>query len=636
MKAGLLLLAAFVGSAFAQQTPSRDTPGASAPAGTAVIRGVVISSDANPKPIRRARVALSGVPGGRIVITDDAGGFVFDALPAGRYTVAASKPAYLPAEYGAVQPGRPGTTIVLAEKQVADVSFAMSLGAVIGGVVRDARGKPMAGVDVGLVALPTVDVPRPSFTQSPATTDDRGEYRLYGVPPGRFYVAGVVQTFTPGTTSGRRTVEENDTLFAQLQARVNDANVVTPGAVAKRPASLPMAQTSGFAPIFYPSTTRMESASVVTVAIATERLGIDFVIAPVRAASLDGRIQGPVQNLDRVELSLVVDGPQFPSFSSSRPVLTQPPDKQGHFHYENVPPGRYAITARSLAGEGDPAIVDQFAGIGGGMSSGGGLGRTGGAPPEGRDYVYARADFDIDGDSVNNISLALAPGSTMSGKVQFDRTTAIVPADLAVMNLRVASVQPTSMSVTNNTAMGNSFLALPNSPVRADGTFIAKGIPPGQFNLTAALTAAISKDWWMRSATLNGRDLLDGPFDVQAGQDLSGVIVTLSDRHSELSGTLSTAAGKAATDYFVIVCPSDPKLWTPGSRRVRSLRPSSDGSFSAKDLPAGDYVIAAVTDVAPNEWNDPAWLALVAPSGAPVIISDGAKTVQNLKIGGSW
>jgi len=95
---------------------------------------------------------------------------------------------------------------------------------------------------------------------------------------------------------------------------------------------------------------------------------------------------------------------------------------------------------------------------------------------------------------------------------------------------------------------------------------------------------------------------------------------------------LTTAAGKAASDYFIIVCPADTRLWTRGSRRVKSLRPGSDGSFSATDLPAGDYMIVALTDVAPGDWNDPRWLASVAPSGVAVTIADGKKTVQDLQI----
>jgi hypothetical protein len=159
-------------------------------------------------------------------------------------------------------------------------------------------------------------------------------------------------------------------------------------------------------------------------------------------------------------------------------------------------------------------------------------------------------------------------------------------------------------------------------------------VPPGTFTLNPSVLDTAARNWWLRSAMLNGRDLLDAPVDIQPGQDLSGIVFTFTDKHSELAGTLTTAAGRAATDYFVIVCPTEPSLWTTGSRRVKSLRPASDGSFSVKDLPAGEYTISALLDVAPGDWNDPAWLAQVAAAGAKVIVSDGAKTVQDLRIGG--
>jgi len=68
------------------------------------------------------------------------------------------------------------------------------------------------------------------------------------------------------------------------------------------------------------------------------------------------------------------------------------------------------------------------------------------------------------------------------------------------------------------------------------------------------------------------------------------------------------------------------------SRRVRSLRPATDGGFSLKGLPAGDYYIAALTDVEPGEWYDPAFLAKLIATSAKVTVKDGAKTVQDLMI----
>ena len=79
--------------------------------GTASISGVVLAStgSASPRPARRAIVTLAGaeLPAGRSAITDDEGRFVLDGLPAGRFTLTATKPAYLPAAYGADVPAVP-------------------------------------------------------------------------------------------------------------------------------------------------------------------------------------------------------------------------------------------------------------------------------------------------------------------------------------------------------------------------------------------------------------------------------------------------------------------------------------------------------------------------------------------------
>ena len=114
--------------------------------------------------------------------------------------------------------------------------------------------------------------------------------------------------------------------------------------------------------------------------------------------------------------------------------------------------------------------------------------------------------------------------------------------------------------------------------------------------------------------------------------DVSGLVVTFSDRHSELSGGLQAATGQPASDYIVIVYPADRAYWRSDARRIRSARPSDDGRFLIADLPAGDYLVAALTDVAPDEWRDPAFLATIGPAAVKVTIADGAKVTQSLRM----
>jgi hypothetical protein len=77
---------------------------------------------------------------------------------------------------------------------------------------------------------------------------------------------------------------------------------------------------------------------------------------------------------------------------------------------------------------------------------------------------------------------------------------------------------------------------------------------------------------------------------------------------------------------------ADQQFWTPQSRRIRQTRPASDGRFSITGLPAGEYQIAALTDVEPGEWFDPAFLAQLVPAAVRVTMRDGGTITQNLRI----
>jgi hypothetical protein len=84
----------------------------------------------------------------------------------------------------------------------------------------------------------------------------------------------------------------------------------------------------------------------------------------------------------------------------------------------------------------------------------------------------------------------------------------------------------------------------------------------------------------------------------------------------------------------VIAFSADRSVWLPQSRRLRSVRPSTDGQFRFDDLPAGEYYVAALTDGDADDWQSSGFLAEAIQGAIKVTLGDGERKTQDLRIGG--
>ena len=164
--------------------------------GSASIVGSVVVDDATPVPARRARVTLADVTSNTraSTITDDEGRFVFEGIGRGSFAVLASRPGFVSIAFGATRPARAGTPLVVADGQhVTGVVLHLLRGAVIDGTIRDATGAPAADATVALrqVRTPINGAASVSLVTIAGDnrTDDRGHYRLFGLPPGDYLVS---------------------------------------------------------------------------------------------------------------------------------------------------------------------------------------------------------------------------------------------------------------------------------------------------------------------------------------------------------------------------------------------------------------------------------------------------------------
>jgi len=172
--------------------------------------------------------------------------------------------------------------------------------------------------------------------------------------------------------------------------------------------------------------------------------------------------------------------------------------------------------------------------------------------------------------------------------------------------------------------------APPAASIQADGTFRFDGIGPGTWRVTGVLPAG----WSLRSAIVNGRDTLDAPLEVKSGQPVSDLRLTLTNRPTELTGTLSDAAGRPTSGYSMLAFSTDRSLWSAPRRVSGAVRLSSDGRYRIVGLPPGDYYLTAITDFDPVQLGDASFLeSLITPS-AKVTLGEGERKEFNLKIGG--
>lgn len=558
-----------------------------------VISGTVVAAGASQAALARVLVTISSpaLKASRTVITDDQGRFTFGELPPGRFTVVATRPPYVKTAFGAKRPGRPGVPIELAAGQrVNDATIALARGAAITGIVRHPGGEPAPGVQV--VASPLDG--SPDLTVVPIVTDDRGVYRVFGLSPGRYVVRATV-TDRAADIISPRTDAEMDEILSRLQRRSPQGNVAgstTPGTVPTTVDPNKRARTYSYAPIFYPGTPDPDQAETVTLNDGEERAGMDFSLQLVHTSIIEGRVSMPGSappSNTQLTLTRMVQGGRVADPLTT--IASARLDSAGAFRFASVLPGKYRVIARAVV--------------------------TSDAAPASRTVIgihWAAADVAVVDDDMLTVTLTMQPGLKLSGKVLFDGDAA--PLD------------PTKilMKVTDVAGMSNS---LPMGVTRADGTFEIGGILPGAFAVTATVPDGA---WWLRSVMIDGRDALDFPLEINA-RDITGAVATFASQRTELSGSLQLAPNVPATDYFVVVFAEDKSFWRPASRRVKFTRPSTDGRFSLRDLPAGDYLIAALTDMDASDLNDPAFIERLVPAAAKVHIGEGEKKVQDLRIG---
>jgi hypothetical protein len=223
--------------------------------GTAIIRGRVTLA-ATGQPVGRADVRASSptLKTPRAVKTDANGRYEIRDLPAGKYVVSVVKSNFVTAAFGQKRPLGPGAPFDLADGQIAaNVNFALSHSGVIAGRVVDEFGDPVTEAQLATLRYQYVNGERRLMpTGGRGTTNDIGEFRLFGLPPGDYFITARLQNAMFSDTDDR---SENRTAYA---------------------------------PTFYPGTASVADAQRISIEAGQVVSGITLPLLPVRTVRVSG------------------------------------------------------------------------------------------------------------------------------------------------------------------------------------------------------------------------------------------------------------------------------------------------------------------------------------------------------------
>lgn len=560
-------------------------PGRPVKTGTGRIRGRVVSSD-NGSPVRRAQVRLSGPEiGAKTAITDATGAYEFKELPAGRFTIGATKSGYVAIQYGQTRPFESGKPIDLAEAQSLDkADIAMPRGAVISGRIVDEFGDPVP--DAGVTAMRSTwsnGRRRLQPAGRPAQTNDLGQYRIFGLPPGDYYVTA--------SMSGMQMMQVEMAMAASMAGGGSQGS--TPG--------------SGYAPTYYPGTVSGAEAQRIAVAPGQDALNTDFALIPVRLARITGTVltsdgrpsEGTMVNA--VPRNVDAAGPAFALGNSGRT------DKNGNFTISGVAPGDYLLQTRGMqivsSGEGRTVVFTMRIG---------GEGPGGPAEPE-----VGSLPISVSGDDLTNVILMTARGGTAAGAVVFEGGSK--PENPATMRVTASAFD----------ADGPAMLAGGTSAVKADGSFELRGLAGGRI----IRIVNVPNGWMLKAVRLNGQDITDTGAEFKAGEAVTGLEIVLTSALTNVSGTVKGGTGESVKDFTVVVFTDDEAKWAvPQSRWVSGARPDQEGRFQFRNLPAGRYHAVAVEYIEQGSWGDPELLRRLKEMATSFSLDEGETKTLDLKL----
>lgn len=316
MSRASLCLVAFIAMPLSlwAQAPARDTPPVLH--GTATIRGRVVDA-ASSRPLSRVEIRAGGGQGpAASALTDAEGKYELIDLAAGPYTVIATKANYVRTAWGEQRPEGPGKRITLTDGQrLENINLVLKRGGVVAGRIVDEFGDPVTDVFVMAMRYQYVQGSRRLMPSGRGgATNDIGEYRLYGLSPGQYFISATLRNMAGPMTD--------------------------------------VTDRSGYAPTFYPGTGNVAEAQRVSIVAGQTVPNVNLSLLPIQTA----RVSGIALDIDGKPLAngMVSVVQRIMGLSMGGNMSPVKPD--GTFVISNLTPGDYML--RTNAPNGESATTD--------------------------------------------------------------------------------------------------------------------------------------------------------------------------------------------------------------------------------------------------------------------------------------
>ncbi|HET9219418.1 MAG TPA: carboxypeptidase-like regulatory domain-containing protein [Terriglobia bacterium] len=507
--------------------------------------------------------------------TDAEGKFAFKNLAAGTYRVMAVANGFVRQEYGQRSQNGQGTPIVLAANQnMKEIALRLTPAGTVSGRILDENGQPALGIPVQLLRQ-TYNVTGRTY-QAVGTTaaDDRGQYRLFGVPPGRYYLnignpPGPIRMVAPAGVG---------VIGGQLAGGTAYAFSYFPG-VADASQAVMIEVKSGQEVSFDMTARRQQTYRV-------------------RGTLLDSRTGQPPAGNVQVMLGYRTPMGGAGSFSSGRNY----DPATGRFELLNVIPGQYVVQAQIQEAMPTPVtspqqIEERLA--------------AQAMQPSGR------APITVTDRDVENVAITLNTATTLTGKIAVEgqALSTLTGIDRIRVNLRAAQDGIPVVSAGQQPAP---------AVIGADGTFRIVGMREGEFT---AQVAALPPGFYVKSIQYGGSDILNNPFRF-SGSASGSVDVIVRPGSARVSGVVTDARSQIAPGVQAVLVPEQ----RTRTDLYRTATTDQTGRFNFTNVTPGQYRIFCWEAFEPGMQFDPEALKKSEQQGKLIQVAEASDQNLDLKV----